>query len=106
VLCGLAIGAAAVLATLAAAAAFGRFRASAGWLGLPLAFGAAFGVYETAIMAASLILGSSDVFAPALVGRLALINDAWLGGLVLVHAVLAAWVQPQRGATSRLARAS
>jgi hypothetical protein len=103
---GLAIGAAAMLATQAASGALGRLRASAGWLQLPLAFGAAFVVYETAIMAASLILGSGDVFAPALLGRLALINAAWLGGLVLVHAVLAAWSRPWRGATSQLARAS
>ncbi|HEX9868170.1 MAG TPA: hypothetical protein VGC99_06165, partial [Candidatus Tectomicrobia bacterium] len=83
-----------------------RFRSSAGWLRLPLAFGTAFVVYEVTLMAVVPILGSGDVFAPALLGRLALIDAAWLGGLVLVHAVLAAWVQPWRGATSRLARAS
>ncbi len=43
---------------------------------------------------------------PALVGRFALISGAWLGGLVLLHEVLTTWVQPQLGATSRLARAS
>jgi hypothetical protein len=106
ILWGLAMGAAAVLATLASSGALGRFRTSPGWLRLPLAFGTAFVVYEIAIMAVSLILGSGDVFAPALLGRLALIDAVWLGGLVLVHAVLAAWVQPRRGATSRLARAS
>jgi hypothetical protein len=57
-------------------------------------------------MAVSLVLGSGEVFAPALLGRVALIDAAWLGGLVLVHAVLAGWVRPWRGATSRLARAS
>jgi hypothetical protein len=106
VLWGLAIGAAAVLATLAASRAFGRLRASAGWLRLPLAFGTAFVVYEMAIMVVSIILGNGDVFAPALLGRLALIDAAWLGGLMLVHAALAARVRPWRGATSRLARAS
>ena len=106
VLWGLAIGVAAVVATLAASGVLGRFRASREWLRLPLAFGAAFVVYETALMAVSLILGSGDIFAPALLGRLALIDAAWLGGLVVVHAALAAWSRPWRGAASRLARAS
>jgi hypothetical protein len=105
VLWGLAIGAAALLATLAASGVLGWFHASPGWLLLPLVFGTAFGVYEVALMAVSPILGSGDVFATALLGRLALIDAAWLGGLVLVHAALTAWVQPWRRATSRLARA-
>jgi hypothetical protein len=103
---GLAIGAAAVLATLAASGVLGRFHALPGWLRLPLTFGTAFVVYEVALLAVAFILGSGDVFAPAIIGRLALIDAAWLGGLVLVHAVLTAWGQPWHGATSRLARAS
>jgi hypothetical protein len=102
---GLAMGAAAMLATLAASGVLGRFRGSPGWLQLPLAFGTAFVVYEVIIMAVSLILGSGDVVAPALLGRLALIDAAWLGGLVLVHAVLASRFLPWRGVTSRPARA-
>jgi hypothetical protein len=104
ILWGLAIGAAAGLATLAAAGVLGRFHALSGWLRLPLAFGATFGVYEVALIAAAFVLGSGNVFAPALRGRLALIDAAWLGGLVLVHAALAAWCPPWRGATPRLAR--
>jgi hypothetical protein len=106
VLWGLAMGAAAVLATLTASGVLGRFHASAGWLRLPHAFGTAFGVYEIAIMAVSVILGSGDVFAPALLGRLALIDAAWLGGLMLSHTALAAWFAPWRRATPRLARVS
>jgi hypothetical protein len=34
------------------------------------------------------------------------VNGAWLAGLVLVHAVLAAWVQCWRGALSWLAQVS
>jgi len=94
VLWGLAMGVAAVLATLAASRVFGRFHALRGWLRLPLGFGAAFVVYETALMAVSLILSSGDVFAPALLGRLVLIDAAWLGGLGRVHAALAAWSRP------------
>jgi hypothetical protein len=105
VLWGLGIGAAAVLATLAAAGVLGRFRPSPVWLRLPLAFGTAFVVYEVALLAVAFVLGSGNVFAPALLGRLALIDAAWLGGLVLVHALLAAWVQPWRRMTSRLAPA-
>jgi hypothetical protein len=105
VLWGLGIGAAAVLATLTAARVLGRFRASPVWLRLPLAFGTAFVVYEVALLAVAFVLGSGNDFTPALLGRLALIDAAWLGGLVLVHALLAAWVQPWRRMTSRLAPA-
>lgn len=103
---GLAIGAAAMLATLSSSVVLGRLRMSPGWFRLPLAFGSAFAVYEVAVVSVSLILGSGDVFAPALLGRLALIDAAWLGGLGLVHAALSVWVRPWRGVTSRLARAS
>jgi hypothetical protein len=103
---GVAIGAAAGLATLAASGVLERFRASGGWRRLPLAFGAAFGVYEVVLMAVAPILGSGDVFAPALLGRLALIDAAWLGGLMLAQAAMAAWCPPCRGATPRLARVS
>jgi hypothetical protein len=106
VLWGLSMGAAAVLATLAASGALRHVRSGGGWLQLPLTFGSAFVVYEMAIMAVSVILGGGDVFAPALLGRLALIDAAWLGGLVLVHQVLTAWFQPWLRVTSRLARAS
>ena len=106
VLWGLAIGAAAVLATLSASGVLGWFHASPGWLRLPLAFGDASVGYEVTLMADAPLLGSGDVFASALLGRVALIDAAWLGGLMLVHAVLADWVQPWRRATSRLARAS
>jgi hypothetical protein len=106
VLWGMAMGAAAVVATLAASGVLGRFRVSGGWLRLPLAFGTAFVVYEMAIMTVSFILGSGHVFAPALLGRLALIDAAWLGGLMFVHGILAGGVRPWRGVTSRLARAS
>jgi hypothetical protein len=106
ILWGLAMGVAAMVAALATAGVLGRFHTSAGWLRLPLAFGTAFVVYEMAIMAVSVILGSGDVFAPALLGRLALIDAAWLGGLMFVHAVLAGGVPAGGGATSRLARVS
>ena len=55
-------------------------------------------------MAASLILGSGEVFAPVLLGRLALIDAAWLGGLVVVHAALAVWSRPWHGRHDRRAR--
>ena len=44
--------------------------------------------------------------ASGVLGRLALIDVAWLGGLAVVHAALVAWSRPWRGAPSRLARAS
>ena len=106
VLWGLAIGTAALSATFAASGALYRFRSSPGWVRLPIAFGTAFVLYEVALIADAVPLGGVAAFAPALVGRFALISGAWLGGLVLLHEVLTTWVQPQLGATSRLARAS
>jgi len=106
VLWGLAIGAAALLATLTASGALRRFHASPGWLQLPVAFGTAFVVYELALMAVAVVLGGGEAFAPAIVGRLVLIDAAWLGGLVIVHEVLAAWFPSWLGATSRLAQVS
>jgi hypothetical protein len=67
---------------------------TAGWLRLPLAFATAFVVYEVVLMAAAFVLCSGDVFAPAIIGRVALIDAAWLGGLVLSRAVLTTWVHP------------
>ncbi len=57
-------------------------------------------------MAVVAVLGGVGTFAPAIIGRVALVDAAWLGGLVMVHAGLAAWGHPWRGATSRLARVS
>ena len=105
VLWGLAIGAAGLSATFAAAAALHRFRSSPAWVRLPIAFVTAFVLYEVALVAVAVPLGGA-AFAPAIVGRFALISGAWLAGLVLLHEILAAWVQPQLGASARLARAS
>ena len=105
VLWGLAIGAAGLSATFAASAALHRFRSSPGWVRLPIAFVTAFVLYEVALVAVAVPLGGA-AFAPAIVGRFALISGAWLAGLVLLHEILAAWVQPQLGASARLARAS
>ena len=105
VLWGLAIGAAGLSATFAASAALHRFRSSPGWVRLPIAFVTAFVLYEVALIAVAVPLGGAAI-APAIVGRFALISGAWLAGLVLLHEILAAWVQPQLGASARLARAS
>ena len=106
VLWGLAIGAAALSATFAASEALHRFRSSPAWVRLPMAFVIAFVLYEVALIAVAVPLGGVAAFAPAIVGRFALISGAWLAGLVLLHEVLAAWVQPQLGAPSRLVGAS
>ena len=106
VLWGLAIGAAALSATFAASEALHRFQSSPAWVRLPIAFVTAFVLYEVALIAVAVPLGGVAAFAPAIVGRFALISGAWLGGLVLLHEILAAWVQPQLGATSQLAGAS
>lgn len=103
---GLAIGAAAGLATLVAAEVLGRFHVSPRWFRLALAFGAAFMGYEVVLMAVALVLGSGDVFTAAIIGRLALIDAAWLGGLLLVYAILAACAQRQHEVPPRLAQVS
>lgn len=83
---GLAIGAAALLATAAASAV-----AQTGlrhWLRLVLAFVAAFAVYEIALTLVALATGELAEFAPAVVARLAALDAAWLAALVVLREAL------------------
>ena len=79
---GLAIGAAAVLATVAAHAMLARARALASPLRALAAFALAFGVYQLALYAAALsLLGGTGAFAPRIVGQVLLINAIAVVGL-------------------------
>lgn len=81
---GLVIGAAALAATAASA---GVLR-SLPHINTPLALGLAligsYGAYELALLAATPFLGGAGSFTAAIVGRIGLLNAAWLFGLVAV----------------------
>ena len=79
---GFVIGAAALAATAVSSVflhAVPRIR----WpLALGLALVCAYGAYEAALLAATPFLGGTEAFTPGIVGRLGLLNFAWLIGLV------------------------
>ncbi len=78
---GVAIGLAALAATLAAAASFWMARRQALWRRLPTAFIGAFAAYEIVLILTALLLGGSENFTPLIVGKLALSDAGWLVGL-------------------------
>ncbi len=86
---GVAILAAALLAAGAAGLVVARLHHIQRWQRLLLAFAAAFAVYELALLIPSLFTGESANFAPGLVLDLALLDAAWLAGLVALHEALA-----------------
>lgn len=81
ILWGLAIGAAAIAATLLASVVLRRmqhnFVAAAG-----AALVAAFAVYEAALFLVALVLGGVEAFTPAIIGQFALLNLACAVGFV------------------------
>jgi hypothetical protein len=77
---GLAIGAAALVATLAAAQALRLLPRTP--LALAVALISAYGSFEITAFAATPFLGGSDSFTAAIIARLLLLNTAWLIGLV------------------------
>jgi hypothetical protein len=79
---GLAIGVAALAATLASAAVLRTMPRVATPLVLSLALLAAFAVYELVLFASTPVLGGSGMFAAAIVGRLAVLSGLWVLGLV------------------------
>jgi NhaP-type Na+/H+ and K+/H+ antiporter len=84
---GVAIGAAALSATLAAIAVT-RLALPRG-LRLVVAFAAAFVVYEAALASVAAATGELAEFAPAIVGQLAVLEAAWLVALVALQEGLA-----------------
>ena len=81
---GGAIGVAALLATLAAAA-INEIGFPALWLQVTGAFGAAFLVYEGILLLATVVLGGAQNFSPDIVAKLALSDAAWLIGVVILR---------------------
>jgi len=100
---GLAILVAALLATSAACFTVARLNHMRRWQRLGLAFLAAFAVYELALLGPSLFTGESANFAPALLLDLALLDAAWLAGLVVLHEALVRLGWPKLTSLRRLA---
>jgi hypothetical protein len=84
---GAAIGIAALLATMAAAALLPRLAAPLP-LRLAAGFAAAFAVYEVSLLALGLATGDTAPFAPAIVIRLALEGALFLAALAAAHRLL------------------
>jgi hypothetical protein len=79
---GLVIGIAALAATVTSAAILRWLPQRSTPLVLALALIGGYGAYEVALLAATPFLGGADSFTAAIVGRIAVVNVAWLIGLV------------------------
>jgi hypothetical protein len=80
---GLAIGAAAVVATAVAAVMFRRLASIGRFAIYPLALIASYAGYELSLLAVTPILGGEGAFTLEIVGRIAFLNAVWLAGLVV-----------------------
>lgn len=82
ILWGLAIGAAALIATAAAASVLRLAQRTSLPIALALALVAAYAAYELVLFAATPFLGGEGAFTVAIVSRLGILNVLWLIGLV------------------------
>jgi hypothetical protein len=105
-LMGMAIGAAAVLGTLAAWLVLNRMRSRPLLLRLGLAIVASVASYELALVAPVVFLGDLDTFRPAIVAELGLVNAVSLIGMIALNEILAALCRPWLGRIPRLVRSS
>jgi hypothetical protein len=85
VMWGVALGAAAVIATIATTVALRRVARDSVLAVVSVGFGAAFAAYQFSLFAVALVLGGIEEFAPAIVGQILLVNLAWFGALFLAH---------------------
>jgi hypothetical protein len=97
---GLAIGAAALLATVAAGLVLPHLRMPAGIAAL-VALIAAFVVYELPLAALATIMGGSETFAADVVTRVAVLNLLFVGGLLVVLELARAAWRLRGGSTAR-----
>jgi hypothetical protein len=72
---------------------------------LALAFGLGFVSYQGILMLASLILGGEETFAPPVVAQIAVINAAWLAGLIVLNELLSLVAKRFIGRMPRLLKA-
>ena len=103
---GIAIGGAALVATVVASV---TMKYALGWaaplrVGIALVVG--FGVYEMALVAAALFLGGWETFRPAIVAQLAFVNVASLAGMVVLNEVAVVLGKPWLGRMPRLISSS
>jgi len=82
ILWGVAIGAAALIGTTAAALMLRSLARLSNPVALGLAFIAAYAAYELVLYAATLVLGGAGSFTAAIVARLGILSLLWLIGLV------------------------
>jgi hypothetical protein len=87
VLWGIAIGAAAMLATVASALMLRRLARTSHSIAISLALVAAYATYEIVLFAFTPALGGAGAFTVAIVGRLAALNILWTIGLLAVCAI-------------------
>jgi hypothetical protein len=106
ILWGLAVGGAALLSTIVAAAVI---KHAALWftavrLGLALLMG--YAVYEASLFLAALFLGGVETFSPTIVAQLGFVNLAWLIGLLALNELVAMLCKTWLGIMPRLAKTS
>jgi len=82
---GIALGGAAGVATVIAAATFRRFAAVGRFAIYPLVLIASFAGYELLLLAVTPALGGAEAFTTEIVGRIAFLNAVWLAGLVVAY---------------------
>lgn len=103
-LIGSAIGAAAVVGTIAAWLVLNWMRSRPVLLRLGIGLVASFATYELALLAAVVFLGDLETFRPAIVAQLGLVNAVSLVGMVLLNEIAAALCRPWLGRIPRLVR--
>ena len=82
VIWGLAIGAAALIATATSALVLHTLPRTRGLTVFAFALIAAYAAYELVLFAVTPFLGGADAFTAAIVGRLGLLSALWLIGLI------------------------
>jgi hypothetical protein len=85
---GVAIGAAALIATVASTLALRLCSAGGRLIGLALALLAAFVAYEVILFAVTPLLGGAGAFNVAIVARIGLLNVLWMIGLVAAYEIV------------------
>jgi hypothetical protein len=103
---GVAIGGAALVATIVATVVLKYASSRAAPLRLGVALLLSFAVYEMTLLGAALLLGGLETFRLAIVAQLAGINAVSLVGMIVLNEVAAALCKPWLGRTPRLVRSS
>lgn len=103
---GLAIGAAALLATAVAAKVMTHGTALPILARAGLALGLGFIAYESSLFVAALFLGGIETFSPAIIAQVGFSNLVWFIGLVALNELVAMVCKPWLGTIPRLVKAA